>query len=193
MLRPRCSIKMHRVLGLSAASLQSPCKTKWLLKLGWGWHYVRSNAKIAKSLFPQKCRIPYSENTEQMLLQDEQVHAPKILWEDCENLQDAELMQHYLYLCYHCIVHINSFRHVCQSHVKFPGKVARRPCCDNKEVILDMLPVLQGDLLCVHVNICDCPLLETFSECWFVRDEGLCCITCKINVIIILEYWNQLK
>ena len=110
-------------------------------------------------------------------------HAPKRLWEDCENNQDAELMQHYLYLCYHCIVHINSFRHVCQSHVKFSGKVARRPCCDNEEVILDMLPVLQGDLLCVHFNSCDCPLLETFSECWFVRDEDLCCITCKSNGI----------
>ena len=27
-----------------------PLWTKWLLKLGWGWHYVRSNTKIAKSL-----------------------------------------------------------------------------------------------------------------------------------------------
>ena len=35
---------------LSAASLQSLCKIKWLLKLGWGWRYVRSNTKIAKSL-----------------------------------------------------------------------------------------------------------------------------------------------
>ena len=50
MLRPRRSTNMHHVQGQSAASLQSLCKTKWLLKLGWGWHYVRSNAKIAESL-----------------------------------------------------------------------------------------------------------------------------------------------
>ena len=37
---------MRHVLGLSAPSLQSLCKTKWLLKLGWGWCYM----KIAKSL-----------------------------------------------------------------------------------------------------------------------------------------------
>ena len=49
MLRPRRSIKMHHVLGLSAVSLKSLCKNKWLLKLGWGWHYVRSNMKIAES------------------------------------------------------------------------------------------------------------------------------------------------
>ena len=36
--------------GLSAASLQSLCKIKRLLKLEWGWRYVRSNTKIAKSL-----------------------------------------------------------------------------------------------------------------------------------------------
>ena len=50
MLRPRRSIKRHHVLGLSAVLLQSLCKTKWLLKLGWGWHYFCSNVKIAKSL-----------------------------------------------------------------------------------------------------------------------------------------------
>ena len=41
---------MHHLLRLSAASLQSLCKTKWLLNLGCGWRYVRSNTKIAKSL-----------------------------------------------------------------------------------------------------------------------------------------------
>ena len=51
MFRPRFSTKMHHMPGLTAASLQSLCKTKWLLKLGWGWRYVRSNTKIAKSLF----------------------------------------------------------------------------------------------------------------------------------------------
>ena len=47
MFRPRF---LHHLAGLSAASLQSLCKTKWLLKLWWGWCYVRSNAKTAKSL-----------------------------------------------------------------------------------------------------------------------------------------------
>ena len=38
--------------GLSAALLQSlrNLKIKRLLKLGWGWRYIRSNTKIAKSL-----------------------------------------------------------------------------------------------------------------------------------------------
>ena len=34
MFRPRCSTKMHHVPGLSATSLQSLGKTKWLHKLG---------------------------------------------------------------------------------------------------------------------------------------------------------------
>ena len=50
MFRPRCSTKMYHVPRLSDASLQSLCKTKWLLKLRWGWRYVRSNVKTTKSL-----------------------------------------------------------------------------------------------------------------------------------------------
>ena len=39
---------------LSAALLQSLQDYQWLLKLGWGWRYVRSNTKIAVSnnLYP---------------------------------------------------------------------------------------------------------------------------------------------
>ena len=48
MLKPRRSIKIHHVLGLSTVLLQSLCKTKWLLKLGWGWHYVCSNSNAIK-------------------------------------------------------------------------------------------------------------------------------------------------
>ena len=61
MFRPRCSTKMHHATGLSATLLQSLRKTKWLFKLGWGWCYVRSNAKIAKSpLNAYEPTVPYS-------------------------------------------------------------------------------------------------------------------------------------
>ena len=62
MFSPRCSTKMHHVPGLSATSLQSLCKTKRQLKLGWGWRYVRSNAKIAKFLLTLK-ESPYLVHT----------------------------------------------------------------------------------------------------------------------------------
>ena len=44
--------------GLSAASLQSLCKIKWLLKLGWGWCYIHSNTnhKVSNSSY----RNPHS-------------------------------------------------------------------------------------------------------------------------------------
>ena len=42
---------VHLVLGQDVASLLSLCMAKWLRKWQWGWLYVRSNTKNAKSLF----------------------------------------------------------------------------------------------------------------------------------------------
>ena len=97
MLRPRRSIKMHHVLGLNAVLLQSLCKTKWLLKLGWRWHYVHSNMKIAKSLITGK---PSSTDWSSTICH--QIYLSKV----CRKWGDSDIDGLYVYLFWICVYNL---------------------------------------------------------------------------------------